>query len=179
MEEKTNNTEEKTKKNAFSIFLWKHKIPLILLVIIGVLLLYYNLKINSIESSHLEEMNSTIQNYNLQIDSIQIFSLTQTIKVYSWAIRSELIRNNIEQVNQFFLAFIKEKGVEQIDLINPETSVITLSTDMKQEGKTITDSHILQAESTVAEQDSTGLRIVSPIMGLEKKIGIISVKIKE
>jgi len=179
MEEKTNNTEEKTKKNAFSIFLWKHKVSILLLVIIGVLLLYFNFKINSIESNHLEEMNSTINIYNQQIDSIQISGITQTVKVFSWAIRSELIRNNIEQVNQFFQVFIKEKGVEQIDLINPETALIILSTDMKQEGITVSDSDILQAGNTITEKDSLGLRIVSPIMGLEKKIGIISVKIKE
>ena len=179
MKEKTNNTEEKTKKNAFSIFLWKHKFPVLLLVIIGVLLLYFNLKINSIESTHLKEMNSTIQTYNQQIDSIQISGMTQTVKVFSWAIRSELFRNNMDQVNQFFLAFIKENGVEQIDMINPESALIILSTDMKQEGKTISDSRILQAENTISMEDSVGLRIVSPIMGLEKKIGIVSVKIRK
>ena len=179
MGEKSNNTKEITKKNAFVTFLLKHKVPVLLIVIIGVLLLYFNLKINKIESTLRDELNSTVQNYNQQIDSIQISSLTQTVKVFSWAIRSELIRNNIEQVNQFFQAFIKEKGVEQIDLINPESSVIILSTDMKQEGKTISNSLILQAGSTVTEQDSTGLKMVSPIMGLEKKIGIISVKIRK
>ncbi len=179
MEEKTNNSEEKPKKNVFTTFLWKNKIPVFLIVIIGAIVLYYNLRINSIESTHFEEMSSTIRNYNLQIDSIQISSLTQTVKVFSWAIRSEMIRNNIEQVNQFFLAFIKEKGVERIDLINPESALIILSTDMKQEGITISDSRILQAENTITVQDSVGLRIISPIMGLEKKIGIISVKIKE
>lgn len=182
MEEKTNNTEEKIKKiekNAFLTFLWKYKISVFLIVVIGGLLLYYNLKISGIESSHLEDISFTIQKYNLKMDSIQISSLTQTVKVFSWAIRSELIRNNIEQVNQFFLSFIKERGVVQIDLINPESARIILSTDMKQEGTTISDSHILQAASTITEEDSVGLRIVSPIMGLEKKIGIVSVKIRK
>jgi len=179
MEEKTKNTEEKTGKNAFLTFLWKNKISVFLLVVIGGLLLYYNLKISGIESTHRDELNSTVQNYTQQIDSIQISSLTQTVKVFSWAIRSELIRNNMEQVNQFFLAFIKEKGVEQIDLINPDSFIIVLSTDMKQEGTTISDSRILQAASTITEEDSVGLRIVSPIMGLEKKIGIVSVKIRK
>ena len=179
MEEITNNVEKKPKKNVIATFLWKYKIPVFLILIIGGIVFYYNLRFNSIESTHLEEMSSTIQNYNLQIDSIQISSLTQTVKVFSWAIRSEMIRNNIEQVNQFFLAFIKEKGVERIDLINPESALIILSTDMKQEGITISDANILRAESTIAVQDSVALRIVSPIMGLEKKIGIVSVKIRK
>jgi hypothetical protein len=89
-----------------------------------------------------------------------------------------LIRNNIEQVNEFFLAFIKEKGVEQIDLINPETALVILSTDKKQEGMKIRDTYIMQAENTIMQEDSSGLKIVSLIMSLEKKIRIISVSIK-
>ena len=72
-EEKINSIEEK-KKNAFLCFLWKHKTIVAFIVIVGGVLLYFNFKISSSESSHREELNSTIENYTLQIDSLQTAS---------------------------------------------------------------------------------------------------------
>jgi len=90
-----------------------------------------------------------------------------------------MIRNNIEQVEQFFLAFIKEKGIEQIDLIDPKSKKIILSTDKKREGMSVSNTRILQISETVSIDDSLGISILSPIMGLEKKIAVLLVKIEK
>ncbi len=178
MEEvKTNSIEEK-KKNALLEFIWKFKVPVLFLVIIGGGLLYFYFKIAAIESSHKEDIESTVKNYVMKIDSLHISNAEQKVKVFSWAVRSELIRNNIEQVNQFFQAFIKEKDIEKINLINPETALVILSTDMKEEGTTFSEIAIENIGKTITKIDSSGISIVSPIMGLEKKIGVLSVKIK-
>lgn len=179
MEEKINSKTEEKKKSAILAFLWKHKLPVLLIAIICAMLLYYNLKISGIESEQSEKLDLQLKNYKNQIDSLNVLNAEQTVKVFSWAIRSEMIRNNIEQVDQFFLAFIKEKGIEQIDLIDPQSAKIILSTDKKQEGMAVSDKLVLQIEETVSRGDSLGISILSPIMGLGKKIAVLSIEIKK
>lgn len=168
---------KKTKKNRFIEFLLKHKVVVFLVVVIGLLLLYFDLKIKDIEFTQIEMMRTTNQIHNRQIDSIQISGTIQTIKVFSWAVRGELIRDNIDQVNQLFQAFIKENEIQQIDLINPESSVIFLSTDMKQEGQKVSDEKIIRVNKPTTIKDSLNQKVIIPVMGLEKRIGVLVIKI--
>jgi len=83
MEEQSIKEPDEKKKNAIFAFLWKHKIPVFFLLIIGALLLYYNLKISGIKSEQNEKLDSTIKNYEYQIDSLSILNAEQTVKVFS------------------------------------------------------------------------------------------------
>lgn len=169
--------QKKPNQSVLIGFLLKHKTVVLLVAVIGLLLLYFDLKIKSIDSTHLEMMSTTNKKHNQEIDSVQSLALSQTVKVFSWAVRGELIRDNIEQVNQLFQAFIKEKGIQQINLINPESSVIVLSTDMKQEGQAVSDEKIIRADIPITIEDSLSQNIIVPVMGLEKRIGVLVIKI--
>jgi hypothetical protein len=135
------------------------------------------IRINSLESEYSVRTGTLKKEYALQIDSMKIANLQQTIKVFSWAVRSELNRSNFEEVNQFFLTFVREKDIRMINLINPENGEIILSTDKKNEGQIISDNQIMGVTDLTVLADSEQLKVVVPIMGLNIKNGVLVVEV--
>ncbi|MDP2363798.1 MAG: hypothetical protein Q8M94_08520 [Ignavibacteria bacterium] len=176
-EKDINETVETKKPSKLLGFILKHKMVFTLLLIIVVLLVYHIIRINSLESEYAERTVTLKKEYALQIDSMKIANLQQTIKVFSWAVRSELNRDNFEEVNQFFLTFIKEKDIRMINLINPKNGKIILSTDKKNEGQIISDKQIMDVTDLTVLADSEQLKVVVPIMGLNIKNGVLVVEV--
>ena len=155
MNQNEENEKDKTKKPSRLLgFILKHKMFFTLLLIIAVILGYHMIRINSLESEFEAKTVTLKKEYTLKIDSMKIANLQQTIKVFSWAVRSELNRNNLEEVNQFFLTFVREKGIRMINLINPENGEIILSTDKKNEGQIISDKQIMNVTDLTVLADS-------------------------
>ncbi len=172
------NEKDKPKKQSRLIgFVLRHKMFFTLLLIIAVILAYHMIRINSLESEFAAKTVTLKKEYTLKIDSMKIANLQQTIRVFSWAVRSELNRNNLEEVNQFFLNFVKEKGIRMIDLVNPENGTIILSTDKKNEGEIMNDRQIMDVTDLKVFADSTQLKVVVPIMGLNVKNGVLIVEV--
>ena len=172
-----NQTLETKKPSKLLGFILKHKMVFTLLLIIVVLILYHIIKINNLESEYTEKTDTLKKEYALKIDSMKIANLQQTIKVFSWAVRSEMNRSNLEEVNQFFMNFVREKDIRIINLINPENGKIILSTDKKNEGQIISDKQIMDVADLTVLEDSEKLMVVVPIMGLNKKNGVLVVEV--
>ncbi|WP_158728819.1 MULTISPECIES: hypothetical protein [unclassified Flavobacterium] len=105
--------------------------------------------------------------------------LKQLSKAYIWAIRKELMTNNLEQVNLYAIDMVKEKGFQSIIVCNNK-GVVVSATNKKQEGKLFSSfgkSNYLQFQETKVESinDST-LVVASPIMGFNSKLGTLIVE---
>ena len=184
LEEKNQNEEKELSETAKNKkpgkllgFILRHKMVFTLLLIIVAILVYHMIRINSLESEYSVRTGTLKKEYALQIDSMKIANLQQTIKVFSWAVRSELNRSNFEEVNQFFLTFVREKDIRMINLINPENGEIILSTDKKNEGQIISDNQIMGVTDLTVLADSEQLKVVVPIMGLNIKNGVLVVEV--
>lgn len=96
--------------------------------------------------------------------------IKETAKIFSWAIRGELLRENKEQINLYFNEFIKNSEVVKLQLINPETGVIETSTDKNDIGT----SNVLFSKfnDQVIKQDENSFQVITPISGLNKKIAV-------
>ena len=94
----------------------------------------------------------------------------------AWAVRSEMIRDNYDQVNQYLAQFIKEKNMKELVVARPDGKVVA-ATNKKLEGASITDSfpaEVLQVESTtLTTRDNGEIMVVSPVMGLSEKVGVL------
>ena len=101
------------------------------------------------------------------------------VRVFSWAVRSELIRGNLEQVEQFFIEYLKIEDIVKVQLINPENNTISTSTDRKDNGELVYDKQIINAESIVIISNDDSYLLVNPIMGLDRKLGILLVEVKK
>ncbi len=102
--------------------------------------------------------------------------LKAIIKPFIWSIRSEMLRDNMEQVSIYANELVKEKNFQFIHLINPDGEII-ISTDKKMEGKSakeIYEPSILETDSVfVFEQYGNILTAAAPVMGYDKKLAVL------
>lgn len=160
-------------------FVKKHWFVFVLIVVIIILLLWAVIKIRVVENRSLKEKEQLVNLYEISMDSLHLSNMELTAKVFSWAIRSEMTRQNMEQVNQFFSGFVKEPGIRKIQLIDPVSAMVLLSSDKKDEGTIVEDTLILEAEKTIHLSAETGEKIINPVMGLDSRIGVLVIEFEK
>lgn len=170
---------EGKKESKILTLLKKHWFVFFLIAVIIVLLLWAVIKIQIVEKRSIKEKEQLVNLYEQRMDSLNLSNMEVTSKVFSWAIRSEMTRQNMEQVNQFFSAFVKEPNIRKVQLIDPVTGTVLLSSDKKDEGSIIQDTTILQAEKSVRIVGATGDIIINPVMGLDTRIGVLVIEIEK
>ena len=171
-------------------FVKKNIVAVLLAIILIIVLIWYSIKIGTIEKQYEEERtelvtksenekSALITKHATEKDSMQIKNLESESRIFSWSVRSELMRNNTENLNQLVNAFVRESGADLVQLIDPKTNKISLSSDKKFEGLDYpqkmdysqTEPHILKEEG--------GIKIITPVMGLNNAIGILIVQINK
>lgn len=160
-------------------FLNKNWLALSLVAVLIAVLVWFNIKLNKAEKRNEKQKQEGIASYNLMIDSISNANMKLSTRLLSWAVRGELIRNNIEQVDLFFNSFIKENNIKRLDLIDPNTGKIIKSTDKKIEGDFISDRNIIYQADKGVVLDTAKAQIISPVMGLDSKIGVLVVVLEK
>ncbi|MFN4762371.1 hypothetical protein ACKGJN_04540 [Gillisia sp. Q332] len=176
--------------NKFLDFLKKNIVAVSLALILIIVLIWYSIKISTIEKQYEEqktelvtesenERSALITKYESEKDSLEIRNLESSTKIFSWAVRSELMRNNTENLNQLINAFVQESGADLVQLIDPKTNIITLSSDKKFEGVEYPQKidYALTEPPTFMEEGGT--KIITPVMGLNSALGILIVQINK
>lgn len=171
------STIMKTTNNKLLHFLNKQKYYLTLILIIAILLIWNNSKIRSLEKKSEKEKLEIVDNYKMKLDSLNAANMQLLAKTFSWAIRSELIRGNKDQINQLFNEFIKTPGIIKLQLINPAKSVIEISTNKKDEGVRSVDYVNIKGQETIS--GLSDLKIVTPISGLNNQIGVFILEVNK
>jgi hypothetical protein len=171
-----NHNETVQKPSAFKNFVRKHPVATTVLIgLIAIVTVFYGKEIQgNIEKKAL------VKAANMQIRQNDEALAKLIVKPLVWSIRSEMLRNNMEQVNQLISDLIKNSQIQYIHLLDLDGTV-KLSTNKKMEGQFITDD----AVKTVLGIDSTSLiapennqiTVVSPIMDYDKKLGTLVVGI--
>lgn len=188
------SNEEVVKKNdstnQFLTFIKKNIVAVLLALILIIVLIWYSVKI-SISDKQFEkektelitksenEKSALITKHKIEKDSLQIKNLESESKIFSWSVRSELMRNNTENLNQLVNVFVKESGADIVQIIDPATNIVTLSSDKKFEGTeydqkinyALTEPHTLMEDGAI--------KIITPVMGLNTAIGILIVQINK
>jgi len=168
--------EKEIRKSKFGAFILRHKMVFTLLFIILVISLWAFIKISLIENQTKKDILKLKSDYENKMDSLTAKNLMLTSKVFSWAIRSELTRENKEQVNQFFLSFIKEPGVSKVEFVNALDGRVSLSTNKKDEGSAYTNQVALLTNETINFKNDSVLNVVTPVMGLNNKLGVLVIE---
>lgn len=170
---------QKIKENKTLAFINKHKLPLALLLALLVVFIFFTVKTRNLEKEHFVKQQKLIEHYDLAIDSLQISNVELAVKAFSWAVRSELLRDNVEQVNQLFISFVQEPGIVNVKLVNPRNAIVTLSTNKKEEGTSFENLPLLQADEQVVTATDDYIFAVNPIMGMNVKLGVLIVEVQK
>lgn len=103
------------------------------------------------------------------------YFLRLTTTTFVWAIRKEMLRENYEQINEYLNQFVKELHIKQILVVKADGTV-AVATDKKLEGvafSSVYPNELMEKNEIVITDDKNGnILVVSPIMGLSKKLGM-------
>ncbi len=157
-----------TKKNPFTT---------ILLIVLIAFISWSTIKMNYDKYQFEKDKIQIIENYTSKIDSIKLNNIQFSSTVFSWSVRSELIRQNMENLNQLFTYYVKNSSTNLVQLVDLKENKIIISTNKQFEGElfTLTTSVDLNKQTTVNTDSKT--IIYTPIMGFNDAIGLLIVSV--
>lgn len=173
------NPEKKSFLNKIWNVIKNNLLSSLLFIILIVFVFWSFIKMNTDKKQSLKDKTELTTKYEVKIDSIKLKSIEFSSMVFSWSVRSELIRNNIENLNQLFTVYVKESDATLIQLVDLKTNKIIISTDKQFEGNAFEapkDTNLDQQFTTTSESKT---RIYTPIMGFNNKIGLLVVEISK
>lgn len=100
------------------------------------------------------------------------------VKTLVWAVRSAQIRDNLDEVNQYFYELVKEPNVKVVVLANRQGQIV-VATNKKLEGKTFSDlfpADALQLNDVAFSQRDSIYQIAAPVMALTSKLGTLYIQ---
>lgn len=161
--------DEQGANKSFIVAHW-HSITILLLVLaVAGVYVWKNVAVNSAKAQVTESANRIITEQHKQYLRLVAVPLT-------WAVRSEMIKNNYDQINQYLNQFVKEKNMKEIVVAKPDGTIV-VATNKKREGASVTGAFppsVLQEDKTaVTTLESGDIMVVSPVMGLNSKQGIL------
>jgi hypothetical protein len=154
--------------------------PVLITIIIALVLIAAIWIWKAIEISNLKEKGQTEQlalkkEANKQLLQAHSQHLELLAKPFIWALRTEMMQGNLNQVNLYMVDMVKEKNIQRIIVANAKGTIIA-STNKKDEGRPwaeiITDADINIAKTQV---DTIGnvLTMTSPVMGFNNRLGTL------
>ena len=96
-------------------------------------------------------------------------------KTLVWQIRSEVLRNNTEQIDLLLIDMLNENNIEYLHYATTDGNVV-LSTNKKVQGQNLNDlfaASILNTDEPTIEYMGNTLVVGAPIMGIDKKLGML------
>jgi Ca2+/Na+ antiporter len=155
----------------------KNPLSLILFLILFIVLMWFLISSKTKDKQHLNELNVLKSKYESQLDSIKIQHIQFCSEVFSWSVRSELLRENLENLKQLFHVFVRRSQADLVQLVNVNEQKIWISTDKKFEGNSFTvPEGILLKQTSVITNDSQST-IYTPIMGYNSVLAILIVEL--
>ena len=160
---------EQIANKSFIVTHWRLIIILLLILVVAGMYVWKNIEVNSVRTQLTESANRIIAEQNRS-------NLRLVAVPLVWAVRSEMIRGNYDQINQYLSQFVKEQNMKEIVIAKPDGTIV-LATNKKLEGASVTGgfpASVLQEDKmTISSLDNGDFMVVSPVMGLSAKVGVL------
>ncbi len=159
--------ESRTRPSFFRKLLFVLVSALLISLAGGILLVRYQGEQKLLRQSALARTSAVA----MQRQDLKLFALP-----FAWAVRKELMKDNYEQIDEYFGQLISKKGFDLIMLVTP-SGIIRVSTDRKLQGRFFLlcypDINLNVTETLSYRLQERKSMFVVPIMGLNAKIGTI------
>jgi hypothetical protein len=149
-------------------------------VLIAALFIWKAIQLNGVQSDFEKKQAALLQQVQTDYMASQRASFKAMAKAYVWAVRKEMLSGNLEQMNQYGNEMVKEKNFVYIMVADPGGKILA-STDKKYQDKNlgvlVKNPAVFNTDSmlVLAHADSV-TEIAAPVMGLDKKLGIVYIK---
>jgi hypothetical protein len=174
---KKNNTSEVQKTTSAIIEKEKHFIKYVfwgLFVVIIIISIMALIKIRRLQEENIKEQVM----YENKLDSLHTADMITMSKAFSWAVRSDLLRGNKDQAQLHLDNLLKEPHIKKAYIIDAEKNTVLLSTNNAEIGTPYADFTVINAKETTVNKSENTVRFATPIMDLNKKLGISVIEIE-
>jgi L-lactate utilization protein LutC len=165
---KSKETKQDTNKS-FIVTHWQLVIILLLVIAVAGMYVWKNVAVNSATVQLTDKADRIITEQNRTFLRLAVVPLV-------WAVRSEMIRDNYDQINQYLNEFVKEQNMKEIVVAKPDGTIV-VATNKKFEGTSVAGAFppsVLQEDKlTVSSLENGDIMVVSPVMGLSAKVGVL------
>ena len=154
---------------------WKRKLiwpAVVLLVFIG-MYAWRAISFRALTATHQERERTVVERTRWVIDSVRADAHLRDARLLGWAVRSEALRNNMEQVEQYFMAYVREPAVQRVSLIGTD-GLVKVSTDGKLLGQTFELPSAADGPSVEVIDGRTQTFV--PVLGVESLLGTILIE---
>ena len=153
----------------------------LLIIVPAAIYLWKQAEISNLKKAHETEINSIRSDASQTINDNNKKNIETLTRVFSWAVRSEMLRNNLEQVNTYMTDLVKSADLSDISAIKTD-GIVVLSTNKKFEGNAYPGpvaSQLSSINEVVSRSDESGnIMCICPIMGLDSRLGTIVITYK-
>jgi len=124
------------------------------------------------------DRQALLENLRARAQNASEAALREFGTALAWAVRGEMIRNNLDQVDQFFTEIVKLPGTERALLAGADGK-IKVSTDRRHLGvdaSTVVPPEVLALPQVTVRREADGAQLlVVPVMGLNERLGTVVV----
>jgi hypothetical protein len=169
-------TSENSSTKPNEPFYKKHAISLLLVVALLISILWGILSTQRSAKRYEKQIHEMTIRHTEMMDSMQIQQGELFISALSWATRSEMMRENLDQINNYFVEAIKNQNIEVIRIVNHSNGNVVLSTNKKDEGSTAEDEFIRNAKEISSRTEGNTVTFVAPIFGFNQQLGVLVIE---
>lgn len=174
MNDNKTNTEDQKKKKPF----WqRHFLSLFLtaLLILSITWGFLNNKIT--ENRYKNTITEINVAHKKQLDSINVNNIKELSNTLALAVRSEMMAENRQQIDHYFIQTVKMFNVRRILLVDPSNGKVLLSTDKKDNDSVFKDQQLVKAQKATTKKIKENQYVATPIMGLNTQLGTLIIQI--
>lgn len=155
---------------------WRLLFTLFLLFLIAIMYQWKTISVNSVR----EEVKVERKNLTAKVNQIVLERNLELVRLsaipLSWAVRSEMVKENHENINQYFKQLVQANRFRSITLSAADGKII-VATDKSLEGKMVANVYSPtvqdQFETTVKVLPNREIMAVVPVLGVAGKLGVM------
>ena len=170
------NDKEKPQTPKKKFFTYQTVISIIIISLLITLYIWDRVESARIEKKHKAEIENIKTRAANAISDNNVNNTITLTRVFSWAVRSEMLRNNMEQVDNYMTDLVKSAELNDISVIKTD-GIVIFSTNKKYEGNAypgFVSSELNNINETVSKDDKNGnIMSICPIMGLDSRLGTV------
>ena len=149
------------------------------LVLIAGIWIWKAIEIGNLNKQAVNERQAIKAQASTQLMQTHEMHLKLLAKPLIWALRTEMLRGNLSQVNLYLNDMVKEQGIQRMIIADSKGKIIA-STNKKDEGQPFStfgkEETLTNDQTSVTSGDGGSLIMTSPIMGFNNRLGTLLIK---
>ncbi|WP_374163701.1 hypothetical protein [Arcticibacter sp. MXS-1] len=149
------------------------------LILLISLWIWKSVEISGIRNASEKEKQNLKEQATSEIAEVHKQHLLLLAKPFVWAVRTELMQGNRNQVNLYLNDMVKEKNFQQIAIADNKGKIIA-STNKKDEGQPFSSiasaGSLNNNDTNIETQSDSTLVMTSPVMGFNSRLGTLLIR---